>query len=357
MRIASFLLSASAVLAAVASSAHQQQQQQHHDHCDDGSETQHRPLNIAHRGYSGIIPEHTREAYRAAIDAGADFIECDLGMTKDHHFVCLHEMWLNHTTDVASHPEFADRVRTYEVDGYGTLTDYFSVDFTLEELRTLGKVQQHAYRDQSMNGKYKIATFEEYLQIAKSANRTVGIYPELKEPAWLNKHPVMEGKSYEKLVVDTLQKHGYSQKTDAAFLQTFDENCLKTLSELTELKLIMLIEFDVPDSKLDEWAKIAHGVGPWKNQIVPTKDLPGGKTSLLEPTDLVKKLHDRGLKVHPYTFRNEDRYLAVQFGQDPYAEYEYFMKMGIDGFFTDHTGSLARYFQYTMPDAVPDMTS
>ena len=41
------------------------------------------PLVIAHRGASGILPEHTLEAYRAAIEQGADFIEPDLVLTKD----------------------------------------------------------------------------------------------------------------------------------------------------------------------------------------------------------------------------------------------------------------------------------
>ena len=42
-----------------------------------------RPLNIAHRGSSGQLPEHTVEAYELAIRQGADIIECDLAVTKD----------------------------------------------------------------------------------------------------------------------------------------------------------------------------------------------------------------------------------------------------------------------------------
>ena len=35
------------------------------------------PFPAAHRGLSGVYPEHTIRAYQAAIDVGADFIECD----------------------------------------------------------------------------------------------------------------------------------------------------------------------------------------------------------------------------------------------------------------------------------------
>lgn len=41
------------------------------------------PWVIAHRGASGALPEHTVEAYKLAVEQGADFIECDVVVTKD----------------------------------------------------------------------------------------------------------------------------------------------------------------------------------------------------------------------------------------------------------------------------------
>jgi glycerophosphoryl diester phosphodiesterase len=49
---------------------------------------------IAHRGASGIFPAHTRGSYEAAIEQGADVIECDLAVSKDRKFVCLHDEYL-----------------------------------------------------------------------------------------------------------------------------------------------------------------------------------------------------------------------------------------------------------------------
>merc|ERR1719150_996311 len=71
-----------------------------------------RPLIIAHRGASGMFPEHTALAYREAARQGADLIECDLAITKDYRFICAHEPYLNLTTDVAERPEFQDRLKT-----------------------------------------------------------------------------------------------------------------------------------------------------------------------------------------------------------------------------------------------------
>src|SRR4029450_1948963 len=42
-----------------------------------------RPIVIGHRGASGYRPEHTLASYELAIAMGADYIEPDLGSTKD----------------------------------------------------------------------------------------------------------------------------------------------------------------------------------------------------------------------------------------------------------------------------------
>ena len=90
------------------------------------------PLIIA----SGYRPEHTLASYRLAIAMGADYIEPDLVSTKDHVLVARHEPEISTTTDVADHPEFADRRATKILDGV-ELTGWWTEDFTLAELRTL----------------------------------------------------------------------------------------------------------------------------------------------------------------------------------------------------------------------------
>src|SRR5678815_927111 len=63
---------------------------------------------IAHRGASGYAPEHTLAAYRLAMEQGADYVEQDLGVTKDGVLVCLHDDTLERTTNVEE--VFPDRV-------------------------------------------------------------------------------------------------------------------------------------------------------------------------------------------------------------------------------------------------------
>src|SRR4051812_45935404 len=78
-----------------------------------------KPLIIGHRGASGERPESTLMAFRLAIAEGADFIEPDLVVTKDGHFVVRHENEISQTTDVALHPEFENRLTTRQIQGQG----------------------------------------------------------------------------------------------------------------------------------------------------------------------------------------------------------------------------------------------
>src|SRR4051794_40765996 len=104
------------------------------DHHDEPSGS---PTIYGHRGAAGYRPEHTLASYRVGARLGADYIEPDLVSTKDHVLVVRHEPAIGATTDVANHPEFADRRTTKVIDGVTFANDWFVEDFTLAELKTL----------------------------------------------------------------------------------------------------------------------------------------------------------------------------------------------------------------------------
>lgn len=325
-----------------------------------------RPYNIAHRGANGEFPEETAPAYRRAIDEGADFIESDILATKDGVLICHHDVTLDETTDVADHKEFADRKRTYEVLGVN-LTGFFTVDFTLKELKTLRTKQRYSFRDQQYNGKFPIITFEEFIAIALNAPRVVGIYPEIKNPVFINQQVKWEnGKKFEDKIVEMLQKYGNKGEymsedwlKQPVFIQSFAPTSLVYISNLTDLPKVFLID-DVniltedtnqtyweitSDAYLNYIKDYVVGIGPWKDTIVPVKD-----NYLQSPSDLVDRAHARNLQVHPYTYRNENQFLHLNFHQDPFEEYEYWLNyIGVDGIFTDFTGTLHEYQEWTSP--------
>ncbi|KQK14255.1 hypothetical protein BRADI_1g14980v3 [Brachypodium distachyon] len=325
-----------------------------------------RPLNIAHRGSSGEIPEETTAAYLRAIEEGADFIETDILASKDGHLICFHDVTLDATTNIAEHTELAGRKRTYEVEG-ANMTGWFVVDFTLSELKSLWVNQRAKFRDQQYNGKYKIITFDEYILIALFANRVVGIYPEIKNPIFINQHVKWSGgKKFEDKFVETLLKYGYQGEymsehwlKQPLFIQSFAPASLIYISNMTNSPKLLLIDDTTVRTQdtnqsykeitsngyLSFIRKYVIGIGPWKDTIVPAKD-----NHLGPPTDLVARAHALNLQVHPYTFRNENLFLHFDFHQDPYAEYEYWLsRIGVDGLFTDFTGSLHKYQEWTTP--------
>ena len=82
------------------------------------------PKLIAHRGERAFsIPEHSLPAYHMAIWEHADFIEPDLVMTADQVLVCYHDLGLKSNTDVANHPEFANRMRNLTIPDPDGSTD------------------------------------------------------------------------------------------------------------------------------------------------------------------------------------------------------------------------------------------
>ncbi|XP_010260099.1 PREDICTED: glycerophosphodiester phosphodiesterase GDPD6-like [Nelumbo nucifera] len=327
-----------------------------------------RPYNVAHRGSNGELPEETAAAYMRAIEEGADFIETDILASKDGALICFHDVTLDDTTDIADHKEFAYRKRTYEVQGVN-VTGWFTVDFTLQELKSLGMKQRYKFRDQQYNGKFSIITFEEFISIALEAPRVVGIYPEIKNPIFINQQVKWaDGRKFEDKFIDTLKKYGYKGSymskdwlNQPAFIQSFAPSSLIYISNLTDLPKIFLIgDVTIPtqDTNQSYWEITADGylefikqyvvgIGPSKETIVPTSN-----NYLLTPTDLVVKAHAHDLQVHPYTYRNEDTFLHFDFHQDPYAEYDYWINnVGVDGLFTDFTGSLHNFQEWTSPSS------
>jgi len=317
-----------------------------------------RPLNIGHRGSSGRLPEHTLEAYRLAIKEGAGFIECDVCITKDLKLVCRHESWLNETTNIWDNKNLRSKQKTYTITGtlYGqTITDIFTVDLTLEELRTIRARQRYSFRDPNFNDMYQIPTLEEYIQVAKSARRPVGIYPEVKNPEWVNSLDILQkaNTTIEKLVVDVLHKNGYHERGAPCLIQSFSEDSIRSLSTKTKLPLVMLMAtpFPIPEAKLKNLSEICYAIAVHKYMIIPVID------NFLQnfTTDLVTNAHKYKLMVHAYTFMNEDEYLAWDFAQDPYNEFETYFNAQIDGYFTDFPGTLRKFLdvKYTPPVPAP----
>lgn len=300
-----------------------------------------RPLIIAHRGASGYLPEHTLATKALAYGQGADFLEQDVVLSKDGVPVVFHDAHIDTTTDVAQ--KFPGRQRA---DGR-----FYALDFTVAELKKL-KVTER-FNPQTGKaafpkrfpvglGSFQVVTLEEEIRFIQSLNRStgrhVGIYPELKAPAWHRK----EGRDLAAAVLPILRKYGYDAKDSACYLQCFELAEIKRLrGELGWTgKLIMLLggkgkgpgETDFAylqtDAGLAELAKLVDGIGP------PIACYVSGKSPAeRQVTDLAARARRAGLKSHPYTLRADELPKCVTTVDELLAAL--FTEAKVDGLFTD----------------------
>ena len=281
------------------------------------------PIVIAHRGASGYRPEHTLESYALAIRQGADYIEPDLVLTKDGHFVARHDIYLSHTTNVSTHAEFADRKKT--VDGR---EDWYVFDFTLAELKTLRAVQPRAGRSVEFDGQFEIPTIEEIVALVEehtAAGRKVGLYIELKRPDLFRKTQPTLVKNMGQLL------ENIRDKGIPLYFQCFNAEFLLAVGVISDTPLILLEAgafhrekgIWLPNIEVEAFAGKVAGFGLNKALLFGAD----GKSN-----DLLTRIHAMGAVTHIWTIRDDS--VAKGF-KNVEEELALVYKIGVDGVFTD----------------------
>ncbi|CAM1342294.1 glycerophosphodiester phosphodiesterase [Tenacibaculum amylolyticum] len=283
---------------------------------------------VAHRGASGYLPEHTMEAKAMAYAMHPDFIEQDLVLSKDDVPVVIHDIYLDDVTDVAT--KFPNRKRA---DGR-----YYVIDFTFDELQELNvserfdpKTGKQFYSNRFPKGKgnFKLHSLSQEIELIQGLNSStgnnIGIYPEIKNPAFHHQN----GKDIAKITLDILSNYGYKTKEDNCVFQCFDAKELERVrKELnSNLFLVQLVEFPEETKHLEQFATYADGIGPWYKQIIDKKE--DGKWIF---TSLVNDAHKLGLKVHTYTLRADQ---LGDFKDFPEHVEVLLYDANVDGCFTD----------------------
>jgi glycerophosphoryl diester phosphodiesterase len=273
---------------------------------EPGGSASHRTRIIAHRGASGYLPEHTAAAKTLAYGFGVDFLEQDVVACLDGTLVVLHDHFLNDVSNVAEH--FPGRARS---DGR-----FYVIDFSYSELAELRLHERRAAGTARLQfpGRYaygsehfRILRLEDELQLISGLNATtghsVGVYTEIKLPAWHAEH----GIDLARLVLKCLRDAGAAQ-SGPVLLQCFDAKALRRLG--TELAadwpLIQLLDagqagmLESDPSRLDAIVGYAAGVG------LPFECLLGrAADGTPRPSSLCERLLASELLIHPYTLRRD----------------------------------------------------
>ncbi|MBC6479271.1 MAG: esterase-like activity of phytase family protein [Hormoscilla sp. GM7CHS1pb] len=153
---------------------------------------------------------------------------------------------------------------------------------------------------------------------------------------------------------------GFSVPFD--FVANFGEEFDETRAREIYGDLVDLIDFSSsPDygnlanqEVIDYISSYAAGLGPWKNSFLLREDLnepvDGNGDGIAEITTqltgevfpLIDLAHNAGLQIHPYTLRDEERFLTLNpdgTPQTPTQEFLQLTQLGADGFFTDFPGT------------------
>ena len=327
------------------------------------------PRVIAHRGASGYRPEHTAEAYRLAVELGADAVEPDVVATSDGVLVVRHENEISETTDVARRPEFAGRRTTKEVDGQEQ-TGWFTEDFTWEELSTLRareRLPELRPASAAFDGELRLLRLADVLILLEAAAvyRPVRVVVEVKHPTYFRSI----GLPLDELLDRELQLAGRAPSPAWLTVESFEKSFLaqvarrRIASQRVYLAEAWGAAFDLvardgagalsyadelTPAGLEQLAALRSWSGHEASSSERLVDAVSVNKSLIidEPgagSALVRSAHEVGLDVFCWTLRPENRFLSAPFrraGPAPYGRWEEefaaIMSSGVDAVFADH---------------------
>jgi glycerophosphoryl diester phosphodiesterase len=180
-----------------------------------------RPQVVAHRGASHDNAEHTLGAYVAALDDGADGLECDVRLTADGHLVCVHDRDLRRTASTRG------LVSTME------LAELDQLDFASWKNPWNGLDAEAPARDERLD---KVLTLRTLLE-------TVADYDRRVEVAIETKHPTRYGGLVERRLVEQLRHVGWDRTGSPARVMSFSWTALQRVERLAPaVQLVMLLD-------------------------------------------------------------------------------------------------------------------
>jgi glycerophosphoryl diester phosphodiesterase len=259
------------------------------------------PQVVAHRGASEKKAEHTLAAYVAALDEGAEALECDVRLTADGHLVCMHDRRIERTSN-----------------GRGAVST-----LQLQELENLDwESWKSPWRDLDDEAEAEprgssLLTLERLLDTVRDYDRRI-------EVAIETKHPTRFAGLVERRLIELLDRYGWARPrrgtASPARIMSFSWMSLRRSLELAPTLQTVYLMDRVPlrfrDGSLPLGASAAG----------PSIDI------VRAHPEYVAKVHRAGSQVHVWTVNHP-------------VDVELCAALGVDAVITDKPGETLRFLQ------------
>jgi glycerophosphoryl diester phosphodiesterase len=255
-----------------------------------------RPQVVAHRGSSAEKAEHTLGAYVAALEAGADALECDVRLTADGHLVCVHDRDLVRT---AQQRRLVSSMELSELE---------QLDFAAWKHPWADLDDEAPDVDKELD---KVLTLQRLLE-------TVADYSRRVELAIETKHPTRYAGLVERRLVDALEGFGWATTGSPARVMSFSWVALRRIRRLApDLDLVYLMDSPLSWASSRPFAETDWIAGP-------------GIELLHKHPDLVRRIRKAGTDLHVWTVNTE-------------SDLELCLEHGVAAVITDRPGAMLGY--------------
>ena len=240
-----------------------------------------RPQVVAHRGSSEINAEHTLGAYLAALDEGAEGLECDVRLTADGHLVCVHDRRVDRTANAEGLVSTMELAQLDELDFAAWKNPWSELDDEAPE----------ADRETR-----KVLTLRRLIEAVTDYDRPVDLAIETK-------HPTRYAGLVERRLVELLRSYGLTSKGSPVRVMSFSYVALNRVKKLApDIETVMLVD------RLYAWQLTRNLVG--------TDWIAGPGIDLLRDSPRFRRsLQRSGHRIHVWTVNSpEDLDLCVELG-------------------------------------------
>ncbi|HSE10450.1 MAG TPA: glycerophosphodiester phosphodiesterase family protein [Nocardioidaceae bacterium] len=257
-----------------------------------------RPQVVAHRGSSEVNPEHTLGAYIAALDEGAEGLECDVRLTADGHLVCVHDRRVDRTTNARGLVSTMELAQLDELDFAAWKNPWADLDDEAPEI------------DQDTR---KVLTLRRLVEAVVDYDRPI-------ELAIETKHPTRFAGFVERQLVELLDSYGWTRKGAPVRVMSFSYVALNRVKKLApEIEVVMLVD------RMYTWQLTKNLIGPdW---------IAGPGIDLLRDNPRLRtRLADSGRRIHVWVVNDTD-------------DFDLCAELGVEAVITDTPGKMLRHLR------------